>query len=86
MIYLTLHFLNFLAVEHVEILIAANVVALHLIVILIFVMCLKKINQNAYIKKGKTIISLVYDKRFEIILTSENCLSTESIWNLGVSQ
>ncbi len=40
--YLTLHFLNFLAVKHIKVFIAANVVALHLIVILIFVMCLKK--------------------------------------------
>lgn len=41
MTYLVLHFLNFLAVKHIEILIASNVVALHLIVILFCVMCLK---------------------------------------------
>lgn len=40
--YLILHFLNVLAVKHIEIFIAAYVVALHLIVILIFVMYLKE--------------------------------------------
>lgn len=40
--YLALHFLNFLTVEHVEIFVAAEVVALHLLVILLFVICLKK--------------------------------------------
>lgn len=39
--YLILHLLNLLAVEHVEIFVAADVVALHLIVILLLVMCLK---------------------------------------------
>lgn len=43
-IYLVLHFLNFLAVKHIDVFIAANVVALHLIVILSFVTCLKKRN------------------------------------------
>lgn len=54
MIYLTLHFLNFLAVKHIEVFIAANVVTLHLIVILIFVMILKKNkSRNVYIKKKR---------------------------------
>lgn len=53
MIHLILHFFNFLAVEHVEIFIASNVVALHLIFILIFVMCLKEMNRNLYLKKKK---------------------------------
>lgn len=39
--YITLHFFNFLAVKHVKIFIASNVVALHLIFILIFIMCLR---------------------------------------------
>lgn len=40
--HLILHFLNLLAVKHVEIFIAADVVTLHLIVILVLVMCLQK--------------------------------------------
>lgn len=39
--YLILHFLNLLAVKHVEIFVAADVVALHLTVILLLVLCLK---------------------------------------------
>lgn len=39
--YFILHFFNFLAVKHVQIFIAAKVVAFHLIFILIFVMCLE---------------------------------------------
>lgn len=41
-IYLILNFLSFLAVKHIEIFIAPNVVALHLIFILPFVICLNK--------------------------------------------
>lgn len=58
--YLILHFLNLLAVEHVEIFVAADVVALHLILILLLVMCLKtKIKSKS---KEKSINSAVYDK------------------------
>lgn len=60
LIYLILHFLNFLTVKHIEIFIAANVVALHLTVILIFVMCLtKEIEMHVFIRnKNNDVIGL----------------------------
>lgn len=62
-IYLILHFLNFLAVKHINVFIAANVVALHLIIILIFVTCLKKRHWNTCIYSNhETIISSVWVK------------------------
>lgn len=66
-LYLTLHFLNFLAVKHVDIFIAAEVVTLHFTFILGFVTCLKKENIKICIylkkeKKIKTIIWLMYEE------------------------
>lgn len=128
--YLALHFLNSLTVEHVEIFIAAEVVALHLLVVFLFVICLKKKRfkermchnyrdlfewrgqentkssckhslvwfeanrKNMHSRlcsmlpchKMPTNLTQRWERFSGLILTSVNCLSTESIWNLGVSQ
>lgn len=61
-LYLALHFFNFLTVEHVEIFVAAKVVALHLLVILLFIICLKKKNKI----KFKDRICDIYRNLFEV--------------------
>lgn len=75
--HLTLHFFDFLTVEHVEIFVAAEVVALHLFVILLFIVCLKK-NQRKF-KDGMCDIYWHYLKtsgkyKHECICTVANIL------------
>ena len=55
---LALESLNFLAMEHVDVFIAADIVALHLILILVLIVCLRSKGNNIYIY-----ISKMYDKK-----------------------